>query len=74
MPQFRKQSSAINKEYNQKIVSLAEFEKHEKKQVELLKVPSKNQFENSSRGFNSIGGSLQLNFDNTMRNLIDDLS
>lgn len=75
LPEIKKQIINVQKEgINQRMVSLAEFDKEEKKVGELLKVPSKNQIEGSYRGLHSMDGSMQLNFDNTMRNLIDDLS
>ena len=58
-----------------KISSLADIDKEEEKKNK-LEVPSKIIFENSSRSrLNSIGGSLAINFDNSINNIIDaDLS
>jgi len=62
----------FDKTKNVKVSSLADFNKEEKKQ-QLLEVPSKINFESSSRSrFNSILGSLAINIDNTLNNIIDE--
>lgn len=74
-PPLQKGGSNQNIKNNIKITSLEDIEE-KKIEADLLKVPSKNQMDFSQRsGAVSIGGSLAMNFDNSLNNIIDaDLS
>lgn len=74
-PPLQKGGSNQNIKNNIKITSLEDIEE-KKIEADLLKVPSKNQLDFSQRsGAVSIGGSLAMNFDNSLNNIIDaDLS
>lgn len=67
----------ISNHDKQKIVSLENIEEKKSEALNHLKVPSQNIIEKKSirSGINSIGGSLALNFEGSMNNIIDaDLS